>query len=78
MLIGDRYDCEEEEVLRILKKVQRLDPLGIAALDLQNCLLIQARGVDKNELILKILSDHFQDFVNNRYEQLQKKLSLCQ
>ena len=76
VLIGDRYDCEEEEVLRILKKVQRLDPLGIAALDLQNCLLIQARGADKNELILKILSDHFQDFVNNRYEQLQKKLSL--
>ena len=49
LLIGDRYDCEEEEVLRILKKVQRLDPLGIAALDLQNCLLIQARGADKND-----------------------------
>ena len=35
--------CEEEDVLEILKQVQNLDPAGVGARDLKECLLIQLR-----------------------------------
>jgi len=76
ILIGDRYDCTEEEVMKVIKKVQKLEPLGIAALNLQDCLLIQIQNKKENSIVFQILSNHYKDFVNNRFESLQKKLSI--
>ena len=76
ILIGDRYDSTEEEVMKVIKKVQKLEPLGIAALNLQDCLLIQIQNKKENSIVFQILSNHYKDFVNNRFESLQKKLSI--
>jgi RNA polymerase sigma-54 factor len=52
-----------EEVARALAKVQTLDPLGVGARDLRECLTIQAREKGSGfELPLRILSDHFDLF----------------
>lgn len=40
---------EETEIERILKKIQAFDPVGIAARDLQECLLIQLRSKGEGE-----------------------------
>ncbi|MEA1880806.1 MAG: hypothetical protein U9N31_00150, partial [Candidatus Marinimicrobia bacterium] len=40
-LISDRFEMEMVDVLPILKKVQEFEPQGIAARDLQECLLLQ-------------------------------------
>lgn len=76
ILIADRYDSTEEKVMNVIKKVQKLEPLGVAALNLQDCLLIQIQDKKENSIVFQILSNHFKDFVNNRFEILQKKLSI--
>ena len=75
ILIADRYDQTNEAVIKVLQKVQQLDPPGIAARDLQDCLLIQLSGKEQT-VAYQIVSDYFDDFANHRYDSLQKKLEI--
>src|SRR5690606_7088463 len=45
--------AEEEEVLSVLDKVQQFDPAGVAARDLQECLLIQLRKKNSDNPTIK-------------------------
>jgi RNA polymerase sigma-54 factor len=74
ILIADRYDRKEEEVKHVQDKLQQLEPPGIAAKDLQDCLLIQLKGEDT--LAYQIVSKYFDDFANHRYDRLQKYLDI--
>ena len=75
ILIAERFQTTDLEVMRILEKVQQLDPPGIAARNLQDCLKIQLN--DKTgSLAYKIITKHFDDFSNHRYENIQKKLQI--
>jgi RNA polymerase sigma-54 factor len=64
----------------ILKLVQRLDPPGIAARTLQECLIVQLEVGDFDptlkDLALVVLREHFEDFTMKHYEELAKKLGL--
>jgi RNA polymerase sigma-54 factor len=52
-----------EEVARAAARIQTLDPLGVGARDLRECLLIQAREKGEEfELPRRILTDHFDLF----------------
>ncbi|MBN4081134.1 RNA polymerase factor sigma-54 [Caldithrix abyssi] len=75
MLIADRYDATEEEVNGVLEKVHQLDPPGIAARNLQDCLLIQMKGKEQT-LTYQIVAEYFDDFANHRYDSLQKNLNI--
>jgi len=72
-LIADRLNTNEENVEKILKFVQHLEPLGIASRDLRECLLIQLED-KKDSLAYRIVSEYLDDFSNKRYESLQRKL----
>jgi len=68
-----------EEVERILKKIQTFDPPGIAARDLQECLLLQLERMDNGHNIdvavaRKILTESFDEFTKKHYQKIQKKL----
>jgi len=66
-----------EQVEKVLKLVQTLEPVGIAARNLQECLLIQLREQEPpNELAITILEKYFDDFKNKRYEKLIKNLEV--
>ncbi len=67
-LISDRMQVEEADVLRVMAIIQRLDPPGLAALNIQACLLVQAEVRDENPVAVIILRDYFDDFTNHRYE----------
>ncbi len=75
-------EVEEEMVEKILRKIQKLDPPGIAARDLQESLIIQLRdSINKSnenssskELAMKILTNHFDIFSKKHYTKLQKNL----
>ena len=71
-LISDRFEMDLVDVLPVLKKVQTFEPQGIAARDLQECLLIQ---IDKSEhaAAYKLVNDFFDDVANHRYEHLVEK-----
>ncbi len=75
VLIADRYERTDKEVLSVLEKIQQLDPPGIAARDLQECLKIQL--IDKQDTtVFHIVMNYFDDFANHRYEKIKKKLNI--
>ncbi|MBP2673518.1 MAG: rpoN [Deltaproteobacteria bacterium] len=64
-----------EEVSRVLSRVQTLDPLGVGARDLRECLLIQAREKGEGfELPLRILEEHFDLFSKGDVAGLARRL----
>lgn len=69
-----------KEVEEILTLVQDLDPAGVGARDLQECLLIQINRKQNGDITKftakKILEDHFEEFTKKHYTQIQKKLEI--
>jgi len=72
-IISDRYEMDLVDILHVLKKVQTLDPRGIAARDLQECLLIQIDD-SKHPIAYKLINEYFDDVANHRYDQLAEKV----
>ncbi len=76
----DHIDISYERAEEILKKIQTLDPVGIAARDLKECLLVQLENLDFDPyysfLAKKMLKEHFDDFLNKRYDAIKKKMEL--
>ncbi len=70
----------EEDVLRLLKEVQELDPPGIGARDLQECLLIQLRRKEHQTVEMKtaavILRECIDEISRKHYDKIAKKLEL--
>jgi len=72
----------EEKVVTILKKVvHTLDPLGVGARDLKECLIIQLKAKDKTKyrsLSIAILEVAFDHFVKKHYKKLQEKFHISE
>ena len=67
----------EKELQLALKILQDLDPPGIGAKDLQDCLLLQLKKSYPNEKIaFKIISEYYTPFSNKNFEHLMKNLTL--
>lgn len=70
----------EKELEDVLHVIQTLDPPGIAARNLQECLMLQLvrRHHEKvNEVVAyQILKDYFEEFSKKHYEKILKSLSL--
>ncbi|PQJ68494.1 RNA polymerase factor sigma-54 [Polaribacter butkevichii] len=72
----------EEKVISILKKVvHTLDPIGVGARDLKECLIIQLKRKEKNKirsLAIDILESAFDHFVKKHYKKLQEKFNISE
>lgn len=70
----------EEEVEKVLQKIQTLDPPGIACRDLRECLLLQLRAYPKStsgrELALLIIEKEWNAFERKHYDRLIKKFDI--
>ncbi|HEY6011158.1 MAG TPA: RNA polymerase factor sigma-54 [Nitrospirota bacterium] len=65
------------ELERSLALVQSFDPTGIAARDLRECLLIQARQLDlEGTLVEKIILEHLPDLEKRRYANIARTLAV--
>jgi RNA polymerase sigma-54 factor len=64
----------------VLKRIQQLDPVGIASRSLQECLTVQleASNVEPHlkELALRVLREFYDDFTMRHFEELAKKLGI--
>jgi RNA polymerase sigma-54 factor len=73
-------DIELDEVIAVLHRIQHFDPPGVAARDLQDCLLIQLNQLASDTPWLKearILVDrHLQLLANRDYAQLMRRTKL--
>jgi RNA polymerase sigma-54 factor len=76
----DHVEISLEEAEKVLHCIQNLEPVGIAARSLQECLLIQLRNGSYDPyysyLAEKVLDQHFEDFANKRFDNIQKNLDL--
>ncbi len=73
---------EPEVVERLLYKViHKLDPVGVGARDLKECLLIQLREKKEKparELAIKLLNEAFEPFVKKHYKKLIAKFGISE
>ena len=64
---------------RVLKFIQRFEPPGIAARNLQECLTVQLEiknGNGKYAIPLRILKESYTDFINRRFEKVAELLDI--
>jgi RNA polymerase sigma-54 factor len=70
----------EEQVEEVLSLVQELDPAGVGARDLRECLLLQLKRTQSGDITRftarKILEDHFEEFIKKHYDKIQLKLEI--
>jgi len=74
-------ETNEEELEKILFKIQEFEPIGIGARNLQECLLLQIRSnTESADQIIaeKILSDYFSEFTKKHYPRIMTKLSISE
>ncbi|HCJ6782766.1 RNA polymerase factor sigma-54 [Escherichia coli] len=73
--IGDE-EIDIDEVEAVLKRIQRFDPVSVAAKDLRDCLLIQLSQFDKTTPWLEearlIISDHLDLLANHDFRTLMR------
>jgi RNA polymerase sigma-54 factor len=74
-------DTTLEEVESVLKKIQTFDPAGIAARNLQECLLLQLNRMDDGQdvdviVAKRILEECYEEFTKKHYPKILKKLDL--
>ena len=64
----------EEEILYTLDAIQNFDPVGVAARDTRECLLIQVRfqNLEGSE-VERIIMEHMDSLENKRYDKIAKK-----
>lgn len=62
----------------VLSKVQEFDPPGVAARDLKECLLIQAKmlGLSNNSLVSAIIQEHLHALEKKDYNHIARKLKV--
>jgi RNA polymerase sigma-54 factor len=75
-LLAPEQDVEPQELAAALRLVQALDPPGIAARSLQECLLLQLEALPEHVVgrttARKIVADHFTLLANREFTRLQQ------
>jgi RNA polymerase sigma-54 factor len=75
------FETDYHEVEAVLLKVQQLDPAGIGARDLHECLSLQLHrkqlADDQTlQVAIKLIDQYFDEFSKKHYSQLQQKLGV--
>ena len=69
-------------VISILTNVvQTIDPIGVGARDLRECLIIQLKAKNKTKFVslsIQVLEDAFDHFVKKHYQKLQEKFHISE
>jgi RNA polymerase sigma-54 factor len=71
----------DEKVEKVLEVVQELDPAGVGARSLQECLLLQLVRREQNKevaLATKIIADSFEHFSKKHYKKLLSKFDITE
>ena len=70
----------EEEIAELVLQIQQFDPPGIAARNLQECLLLQLERKQHEgkhvEMAIKVLEKYFEEFTKKHYEKIQRGFDL--
>lgn len=82
LLIALNIKITESELQTALSAVQELDPAGVGAYDLQECLLLQLKRLDNIKPEVKnaetIIQDFFEEFTRKHYEKIIVRMAITE
>ena len=77
--LSENIEFTRNKIESVLSKIQSLEPAGIAARNLEECLILQIDDVDNlsttQELAKEIITDFFDEFKNKKFEKIYNKFS---
>ncbi len=80
LIFMQRTEVRVAEVENILSRIQHLDPVGIAARDLRECLLIQLEVLPENipgrDVAIEMLEKHYKAFTMKHFDQILRRMDL--
>ena len=75
--IAESAEVNVEKAEAVLRKVQAFDPVGVAARNLSECLVIQARHLGEDtEILEKMVTEHLGDLEKKNYPAIAKALKV--
>ncbi len=72
-------ETSDNEIQSLIKKVHQLDPAGVGALDLQECLQLQLDRKESTPIVdvaKRIISDYFEEFSKKHYDKIMRAMNL--
>ena len=69
----------DEEMYRIISLVRQLDPAGVGASNLQECLMLQLKRKEmcsSVKLAIRLIKDYFEEFSKKHYDKIQRGLEM--
>lgn len=80
LAFSQNIETDIDEVEEILRKIQNFDPPGIAARDLQECLLLQLERKPEQDkctkVAIELLRDNFKEFTKKHYDKICRKIGI--
>jgi RNA polymerase sigma-54 factor len=80
LAFSQNITASPEELTQVLEIVQKLDPPGVGARNLQECLLLQLKRKDHGYPSVRIAHDlienHFEAFTKKHYDRILKKIEI--
>ena len=77
--LSENIEFTRNKIESVLSKIQSLEPAGIAARNLEECLILQIDDIDNlsttQELAKEIITDFFDEFKNKKFEKIYNKFS---
>ncbi len=74
---SENIEFQNNEIENVLLKIQKLEPAGIAARNLEECLLLQIKSISdpakEQVLAEKIISESFKEFKNKKFDLIYQK-----
>lgn len=73
--VAEYFSVSEDYILKLLTDIQSLDPAGVGARDLKECLLLQLyRQRDYSAVTEALIQSHLEDIAKNHLQDIAKKL----
>ncbi|MEE0894447.1 MAG: RNA polymerase factor sigma-54 [Bacteroidales bacterium] len=73
-------DLKKEEVEKVLALIRSFEPAGIAAVDLQDCLMLQINRMSSENpdtmLAKRVIKDYWNSFIHKQYDFIIKRLEV--
>jgi RNA polymerase sigma-54 factor len=75
--VAEMAECDPEKAEEVIRLVQRFDPVGVAARDPRECLLVQLEVYGHDDPVLReIVSEHMEDLEKKRYKPIARKFKI--
>lgn len=81
LLINLNLEFSEQEIEKSLKVIQTLEPYGVGARNLQECLLIQLNNKEQNEIVersILVLENQYERFSKKNFEGIIRQLEISE